>query len=197
MRSHSFATVLPMGLASVLLLASAPGCSSGPACAVDTDCPLGNRCAADGTCQRVGVVQDGGPPSTDAGPRDGATSDARTDGGDGGGASDAGGDAPASCPATDGVYPLTTVGIMCTGLTATTMTLTSADGMFCTFSVLFDATDAGVLTSTGAVRMDDLRGTLNIGGTPTVCTATFSATAGTVDVSCESGCTFTATRPAP
>ncbi len=62
---------------------------------------------------------------------------------------------------------------------------------------IFDTADAGVLTSMGAVRMDDLRGTLNVGGTPTVCTATFAATAGTVDVSCESGCTFTATRPAP
>ena len=188
--------LVPAGL-GLLLVVGVSGCSSGPACAVDTDCPLGSRCADAGTCHLAGEVRDTGPPATDSGPpRDAPTSDARTDAAPtDAGAPDAPTDAPAGCPATAGSYPLTTIGVMCMGLTATTLTLTEGTPMSCVFSVMLDATDAGTLAVEAALRSDQLGGTLTVGAAPaTHCTATFVTATDTVDLVCDDGCRFSAMR---
>lgn len=195
--------LLSVGLA-FLLVPSAPGCSSGPACAVDTDCPLGNRCDTDGTCHEVGEVRDSGPAMLDAGARDAPSTDARADVSEGGpidgGAPDVGSDAGAStCPATAGDYPLTMVGVGCSGLTAARLTLTeTTPPMDCTFVALLDGTTSGGFASSGTVAMDQLLGMLSFaGGSPVRCVATFTA-AGAVDVVCDDGCSFSAMRaPGP
>ena len=142
---------------------------------------------------------------TDTGARDGgvdARTDARTDAGEGGpsdaGPTDAGEDAGPTCPATPGVYPLTTVGIRCSMFVATTMTLTEMDPpVLCAFGVLLDTASVGTFMSSDTLETHQLLGAISIaGGTPVRCVATFPA-AGPVEIVCDDGCTFGVMRPAP
>lgn len=178
-----------LGLA--LLVVVLPGCGPGQECAVDTDCPFasGSYCSADGRCVPRGTgggetgPRDAGGGET--GPRDGGAGDApRTD---------TPADAPmTSCPAVAGSYPLTMVGIGCTGVTAATVTLSGPPSPSdCSFEVQLDD------RVTGAVAHGDrntFMGTLSVLDPPGTCTLVFADDLRSVDVTC-GACMFSAARP--
>jgi hypothetical protein len=178
-------------LCLALLWPAVSGCTSAE-CAVDTDCPfamnaycsLEHRCVPRGTTQDAGGPRDAGG---ETGPRDG--------GGDVGAVdaprTDSGTDAPSSCPAVAESYLLTMVGVGCTGLTASTMTLAGPASMTdCSFEVRLDDMPVGAVSHGDG---NTFAGTLMVLGMPAMCTFEFVDDLMSVDVTC-GACMFSASR---
>ncbi len=169
------------------------GCGPGQECAIDTDCAPGLYCSVVGACLERGTSsgtdsgpRDGGMPG-DGGPRDATVGDAPT--------SDAPrdapvmSDAPTVCPAVAGSYMLTSVGVGCTGLGATTMTLAGPAPSECAFEVMLDTSSVGVVALT---TRETFNGMLSVAGVPTDCTLVFAPALDTVAATC-GACMFSAT----
>lgn len=178
-------------LGLVLVLSALPGCGPGAECAVDTDCPFasGAYCSADHVCVPRGTggdtgTRDGG--TSDVGPRDAPVGDAPR--------VDAPADAPSmddagACPDVVATYMLTSVGIGCSALTESAITLMTPTGA-CVFPVSLDSRAVGTVTPTDDTH---LSGTLAIPTADTACTLTFSTDYTMLDVSC-GPCALTAMR---
>lgn len=120
----------------------------------------------------------------DTGPRDAAVSDVP--------AVDAPVDAPVdagmSCPDVAATYMLTTVGVECSGLGASTMTFSGPAPSECAFEVMLDDASVGALALSGR---NTFTGVLTLAGVPTDCSMAFDATLASIEATC-GACMFSA-----
>ena len=99
-------------------------------------------------------------------------------------------DVPASaCPAVAGSYPLTRIGVGCTGFTGTNLVLSGpASPMDCSFEVRLDARVVGVVANVSGTNFS---GVLAVPGEPASCSLAFSPDLTRVEATCSS-CDFSA-----